>query len=82
MNIEGVEKDVLIRTFYEKVLDNYQKFSISLVNIKQVKKWTSNFDDISIQQIVLIYSFLYLLHYKSLPAILKGFKISLVNYKE
>ena len=37
MNIEGVEKDVLIRTFYEKVLDNYQKFSISLVNIKQVK---------------------------------------------
>ena len=37
MNIEGEGKDVLTRTFCEKVLDNYQKFSISLVNIKQVK---------------------------------------------
>ena len=37
VNIEGEEKDVLTRTFCEKVLDNYQKFSISLVNIKQVK---------------------------------------------
>ena len=37
VNIEGEGKDVLIRTFCEKVLDNYQKFSISLVNIKQVK---------------------------------------------
>ena len=37
VNIKGEEKDVLNRTFYEKVLDNYQKFSISLVNIKQVK---------------------------------------------
>ena len=37
VNIEGEGKDVLNRTFCEKVLDNYQKFSISLVNIKQVK---------------------------------------------
>ena len=37
MNIEGEGKDVLTRTLCEKVLDSYQKFSIQLVNTKQVK---------------------------------------------
>ena len=37
MNIKGEEKDVLTRTLCEKVLDSYQKFSIQLVNTKQVK---------------------------------------------
>ena len=37
VNIEGEEKDVLTRTLCEKVLDSYQKFSIQLVNTKQVK---------------------------------------------
>ena len=45
----------------ELILANYRAGNTS---------FTLNFDDdISIQRIVLLYSFLYLLHYKSLPAI-------------